>query len=415
MPGSPVGSMRGEQGLGLVPPAELVAVPGCHAVEDARQDRHRARPRSSAPDLRPLDQLARTTGRHELAPQVAVHADGVGDIATRLGEIERRPSCSRPASRSLPAEQAGAERVPGVALVGRRAGGDRSGDRPAGGRSGRAVARPVEGVGVGRQHPRPGHGRRAVRHQLDGVLVGRQRLADPAGLEQAPAAALVEQRGAGPLGARVDGCEGDLDQLGGALDVAGAAGVVGGPVQQLVVGDRQLVSVELGDRRRPTRRGRPPRTAVPPVGRTPPRRGRPPRQRRAAPGPGAWRPTSGARAPAMALTVDEVGTVPRSPRRRRRGGAPARRGGRRRRWRCAAGRGGTGSGRRRRRARGSRRPRAAPRSAPAPAPRRRRRAGGARRAGHRPRRPAARPASAATTDRTATAAARAGRSTAGHR
>ena len=370
MPASPVRLDAGEQGVGLVPPAELVAVPGGHPFEHAGQDaacQRRARRRRPA-CARSTNSPARPAV-HNLAPQVAVDADGVGDVAALLGELEGAAELLQPGLTIAAAEQAGAERVAGVSLVGRRAGGDSGGDRPSGMRPRHAVTRPLEGVGVGRPAPvpwprsavGPAPARRRARRPPARRRRGRPGAGTSRGARGAARRGPARRRGSTDARAH-------LDELGGALDVAGTAGVVGGAVQQLVVGDRQLVGSSSPIGVVPRVEGDLPvalrlRPGVRRLGVR-----RPPRRRRAAPAPGGRRPTSGARAPARRSPSTSV----RSALDGRGEGAvearPLAGEQRRRRWRCAAGRGGTGSGRRRRRGCARARPRAGSESAPARTP-----------------------------------------------
>ena len=172
---------------------------------------------------------------------------GVGDVAAADGEVERAVQLGEAGGEITGRRQRHAEGVAGVTLVAGRSGSDGHGDGlggPLGGMLGPVDA--LEGVGAGGQDAGPGRRRPASRGtRRDRLLVGLEGVVVATALQQAPAAPLVEDRGAGGVPLRIELGERIGDQLGRPIEVAGAAGDIGGSIDDLGARHRQVDALAM--------------------------------------------------------------------------------------------------------------------------------------------------------------------------
>ena len=233
-----------EQLGGLRPAAQLVAITSGDGIEHPGQHGHRRRPRRRCVGGRRVDQLGAPALGDEEPPEMTMDPGDVGDVGAADGEVERAMQLTQSAGQITGRRQRHAERMASVTLVGGRVGGDGDGDC-LGGASGRQLGliESVEGVGSRRQHASPSRGWRLDRDEGDCLLVGIEGIVVAAALQQTPPTSLVEDRGAGGVMLQIGVGEGVGDQLRSAVEVPGAAGDVGGPIDDLCSGHRQVGSL----------------------------------------------------------------------------------------------------------------------------------------------------------------------------
>ena len=240
-PVDPLMIERREQRFGLIPTAELVAVGGGDGLEDPGEHRHRPGPGGLGVGDRGGDELGGGALGDDELPEVTVDAGGVGQVATAHGKVEGTPQLGEPAVEITGRRQRHPERVPRVPLVSRRSHLDGHGDRlgrSLGGMLG--TVDPLEGVGASGEHAGAGGRRRIGRNETDCVLVGIQGIVGAALLQQTPAAPFVEDRGPSWFSLRIEPVERIGNQLGSTVEVAGAAGDIGGAIDDLGARNREV-------------------------------------------------------------------------------------------------------------------------------------------------------------------------------